>query len=137
MVASPTPVAFDTSVVSIIYNQDQRASFYEEGLEGHRAVVSFQTLEEISYWPRKNGWGEPRRNELMQHMDQYEVIWADLALVHISAQLRAEREKAGRRLNTADAWIAATAILLDCPLASHDGDFDNIPNLQLIRNPSP
>ena len=42
MAASPKPVVFDTSVVSIIYNQDQRASFYEEGLEGHRAVVSFQ-----------------------------------------------------------------------------------------------
>ena len=54
-------------------------------------------------------------------------------MVQISANLRSEREKAGRRLNTADAWIAATAILLACPLASHDRDFSDIPGLEFIR----
>jgi tRNA(fMet)-specific endonuclease VapC len=130
------PVVLDTSVVSIIYNQDPRAPFYERHLEGLRTFVSFQTLEEIYIWPRRNQWGERRRNELMLHMDQYEVIWPDPALVHISAQLRAEREKAGRRLNTADAWIAATALYMNCSLASHDGDFTGIPGLNLIRHPS-
>ena len=57
-------------------------------------------------------------------------------LVEISARLRSERERSGRRLNTADAWIAATAIMLGCPLASHDGDFLDIPNLALVRMPS-
>ena len=33
----------------------------------------------------------------------------------------------------ADAWIAATALMLDCPLASHDRDFSGIANLALIQ----
>ena len=104
MAASPKPVVFDTSVVSIIYNQDQRASFYEEGLEGHRAVVSFQTLEEISYWPRKNGWGDSAAKRTNATPDQWmTVIWSRPSLG--SAYLRTIasqtlREFAGRRLNT-------------------------------------
>ena len=58
-------------------------------------------------------------------------------MVRISARLRSERERAGRRLTTADAWIAATALMLDCPLPSHDGDFSGIPDLELIRAPQP
>lgn len=129
-------VVLDTSVVSIIYNEDQRAPFYEASITGLIPVVSFQTLEELLIWPLRNGWGDRRRNNLLQHIDQYEIIWPNLDLVHISAELRNERERAARRLNTADAWIAATALLLDCPLASHDGDFDGISGLQLIRNPA-
>ena len=71
-------------------------------------------------------------NELLQHPDRYEVVWSAPELVEISARLRDERERAGRKLNTADAWIAATAIML----ASHDGDFSGIANLELIRAPS-
>ena len=73
----------------------------------------------------------------MQYIEQYEVIWPSPDLAYISAQLRTERETAGRRLNTADAWIASTAITLGCPLIADDGDFSGIPNLQLIRAPAP
>ena len=76
-------------------------------------------------------------NDLKQQMDQYEVHWPDDKLVDLCARLRQQRQAAGRRLEIADAWVAATALYLECPLASHDGDFDDIPDLQLIRNPSP
>lgn len=95
-------------------------------------LISFQTLEELYIWPIRNRWSDRRRNELMLHISQYEVIWPNEALALVSAQLRDERERAGRRLNTADAWIAATAILLNCHLASADRGFSSIPNLQLI-----
>lgn len=137
MVTGLGRVVLDTSVVSIIFNRsyDARSPFYESRLAGQQAVVSFQTLEEIHLWPLMNGWAERRRNELMQYMAQYEVVWPDLALIAISAQLRVERMHAGRRLNTADAWIAATALYLDCPLATDDQDFEYIPGLYLIRAP--
>ncbi len=32
--------------------------------------------------------------------------------------------------------LAASAVFLECPLASHDGDFIGIPNLELIHAPS-
>ncbi len=127
------PVVLDTGVVSFIYNGDDRAAFYEDRFIGMRLVISFQTLEELYIWPIKNKWGTRRRNELLRHLSLYEVVWPNLELVRLSAGLRADREKAGRRLNTADAWIAATALMLGCPLAYHDGDFDGIPGLQVIR----
>lgn len=60
------------------------------------------------------------------------LIW-----VRISAHLRSERERVGRRLNTGDAWVAATALLLECPFASDDHDFSDIPDLELIQAPAP
>lgn len=38
-------------------------------------------------------------------------------------------------LSTADAWIVATALTLDCPLASHDGGLASVPDLKLIQAP--
>ena len=127
------PVVCDTSVVSIIYRQSPPALFYEERLQGKRVVISFQTLEELYAWPLKNGWGEERQKDLMAHLRQYEVIWPDENLAFASARLRVEREGAGSRLNAADAWIAATALWLRCPLATHDADFQDIPGLELLR----
>jgi len=91
---------------------------------GLRAVISFQTLEELWFGVLKGDWGPRRRNQLRQHLEQYEVAWATPELVNLSANIRNEREKAGRRLSTGDAWIAATALMLQCPLASHDRRFD-------------
>ena len=132
--ASDTPtVVLDTSVASIIYNSDWRSPYYEDQIKGRKPVISFQTLEELLFGPRKDGWGENRRNELQRHIERYEVVWADAALVDICARLRSDRIKAGRGLKTADAWIAATALMLKCPLATDDKDFDGIPNLEVIR----
>ena len=133
MTPGSQPVVLDTGVVSFIYNGDDRAAFYEDRFIGMRLVISFQTLEELYIWPIKNNWGTRRRNELLRHLSLYEVVWPNLELVRLSAELRADREKAGRRLNTADAWIAATALMLGSPLAYHDGDFNGIPGLQVIR----
>ena len=133
MASAVRPVVVDTSVVSIIHSGQVLASFYEQEISGFTPVISFQTLEELYFWPLRNGWGERRRRELLRHVDQYEVVWSNQELALISAELRDQRVRAGRRLNTADAWIAATAILLDCPLATHDGDFSDISSLHVIR----
>ena len=136
MTANPPTVALDTSVVSIIYADNDLAPYYRERIRGEHAAISFQTLEELRFGAIKNGWGQGRMNELESHIDQYEVVWPSPDLVEACAALRAERERAGRRLDTADAWIAATAIMLECPLATHDNDFDGIPNLEIIKRPT-
>ena len=137
MIAGPLPLlVLDTSVVSIIYNGREKSSFYERQIEGYRPVISFQTLEEMLYGAFKDGWGERQAGDLRDYLVQHEVIWPSQDLVDHSARLRVEREKAGRRLDTADAWIAATALMLECPLASDDRDFFGIPGLTLIQAPS-
>ncbi len=129
-------VVLDTSVVSLFLRNADEAAYYRSEIDGLRAVISFQTREEALFGAIRAGWGAPRMNALQQHLSQYEMVSSSLELVEISASLRSEREQAGRKLNTADAWIAATAIMLDCPLASHDDDFTGIPDLQIIRAPS-
>ena len=44
--------------------------------------------------------------------------------------------RAGRRLETADAWIAATAMLYDAPLATHNAsDYLGVPGLKILLLP--
>ena len=125
-------IVLDTSVVSYIFNEDDRASYYLVQAQGRRAVISFQTLEELWHGVYAGGWGKRRKNQLVGHNKQYTVIWSTAELVDICAQLRAERKASGRTLQSADAWIAATAIMLQCPLASLDRDFSGIPELEVI-----
>ncbi|WP_345326438.1 hypothetical protein [Novipirellula rosea] len=52
------------------------------------------------------------------------------------AQLRADAKKAGRVIQVADAWIAAAAILLGAPLATHNvRDCLQVVGLELIHCP--
>ncbi len=125
-------VVVDTSVVSILFNNRMKSNAYVEFLEGNRAFISFQTLEERLYGAYLAGWESRRMNELTAHLDQYTVIWPNSELVEIAARIRAQREQQGRRLHLADAWIAATALLLNCPLVADDNDFAGIPNLELL-----
>ena len=126
-------IVIDTNVVSYIFNQDNRARFYISQMRGIRWVISFQTLEEVWYGAYLRGWGITRRRELELHMRRYDVVWPDSDLVDVCARLRHERRSVGRAMSHADAWIAATALLLDCPLASSDQDFRGIPELELIQ----
>lgn len=126
-------MVIDTNVVSYIFNQDDRAIFYINKMRGIRGIISFQTLEEVWYGAYSRGWGTTRRRELELHMRRYDVVWPDSDLVDVCARLCHERRSVGRVMSHADAWIAATALLLDCPLASSDQDFRGIPELELIQ----
>ena len=130
-------IVLDTNIVSYIFGDDRRAGFYREQIYGERVIISFQTLEELWFGAYLSGWGVRRRQELASFLEQYEVIFPNSQLADICARLRAERQSSGKRLEIPDAWIAATALLLGCPLATHDGDFDDIPNLGIIKAPQP
>ena len=135
MPSVPSLVVLDTSIVSLLMRNDKRSGYYQNRIEGKRAVISFQTLEEAWFGAFKAGWGAARRNKLSLFLGEFDVVWPTPEMVQTSAHLRSEREHAGRRLNIADAWVAAAAITLKCPLVSDDGDFEGIPNLCLVRAP--
>ena len=129
-------VVLDTSVVSFVFAGDSRAHYYQTQIAGLRPFISFQTLEEMWFGAFTKNWGARRKNILARHLEQYDTVWPTEELVEICAQLRCARQTAGRRLMNADAWIAATALMLGCPLASHDRDFSTIANLSLIQAPN-
>ena len=130
-------VVLDTSVVSILFNEadDERYAAYQDRLAGHRCLISFQTLEELLFGMHTSGWGEARKRRLRRHILRYEVVWLEpeSTLAAISARLRSDLKLMGRTLDVADAWIAATALMRQCPLASDDRDFLGIPGLPLIQ----
>ena len=81
------PVVVDTNVVSYIYRQDQRAEPYLSDMVGRRAVISFQTYEELLYGVLRSNWGERRRNELLAYVDaNYEMIGYDRELINACAR---------------------------------------------------
>lgn len=64
---------------------------------------------------------------------QFAVYPVDENLCAIWATIMAESRSKGRRLETADAWIAATAIAIGAPLMSHNAKhFAAIPGLRLF-----
>ena len=120
-------VVVDTSVVSILLRPDDAAySFYQTRVEGHQALISFQTLQESWYGAYNADWGVRRRGDLERHLARFEVVWPNEELVELSADLRSKTRKIGNELKVADAWIAATALMLECPLISHDRDFSAV-----------
>ena len=48
------------------------------------------------------------------------------------ARVMIDRERAGKRLEMTDGWIATTAIYYEVPLVTHDSDFVGTPGLRII-----
>ena len=127
-------VVVDTTVVSYIHRREPIAQQYMNRMIGHRAVISFQAYEEILFGIQISNWGRRRIDDLIRYVDEtYDMVGYDLELVKACARLRAYSRRRGRELKTADAWIAATAVLLNCPILSHDRDFSGLPDLQVVR----
>ena len=123
-------VVVDTSVVSILSRpEDVRHPFYSEALYDHQLLVSFQTLEERWFGAYYRNWGYERMEALEAHLNRFDVIWPNPTLIGICARLRSDTRKDGNELSSSDAWIAATAMMLDCPLAADNSDFSHVGHL--------
>jgi tRNA(fMet)-specific endonuclease VapC len=79
------------------------------------------------------GWGARRCSLLEQFIAGFGVMYVDDKLCTTWAELRADARKSGRTLSPQDAWIAATALSLDAPLATNNRrDFEHIPQLRIL-----
>lgn len=115
----------DTTVASMIHKSQNGGAidaFYDRHLSGKTVAISFQTVEEMLFGARKAGWGEPRVLRLEAFLKGYVVVPGNDEIAEISARLRADAERVGRSLTTADAWIMATALKLGVPLITDDSD---------------
>ena len=119
------------------YKGDTRADSYRLQLAQYAPVISFITVAEIEVWARRRSWGEVRLKQLEEHLANYPVSFADLPLCRICALVTVEALQQGRPISTGDAWIAATALLLNAPLVTHNvADFSMVRGLSIITQTS-
>lgn len=128
----------DTDVASYLFKKDTRAALYSRHLAGHMLVISFQTLAELELWALSAGWGARRKQQLEHYLRRYIVQDSSPALGRRWAEVVDGARRCDRPVATADAWVAATALLLDVPLVTNNElHFSSIPGLTVISERTP
>src|SRR5262245_23554100 len=110
----------DTNIVSYIFKRDSRAALYAPLLRGNRLAISFMSAAELFQWAVIRNWGLARTERLERAITTYLLIPPDLDLCRVWGKLRAEQQRAGRVIDSQDAWIAATALHFSLPLVTHN-----------------
>jgi tRNA(fMet)-specific endonuclease VapC len=91
------------------------------------------TVAEVERWAIQYHWGEHRVHWLHLYLSRFTVVPSSPDLCRKMAEVMVAAQAAGRRIECADAWIAATALLYDVPLVTHNrSDYLGVPGLTLI-----
>jgi predicted nucleic acid-binding protein len=131
------PLLVDTDVISFRFRQDTRSTLYRPHLEGRVLAVSFVTVAELEQWARTRNWGPARQAELAAHITDFTLLHSNRDLCRWWAAVSVEARRAGRPIQASDAWIAATALLYDMPLVTHNPhDFAGVAGLEVITETS-
>jgi tRNA(fMet)-specific endonuclease VapC len=126
-------IVVDTDIASYIFNWHTLAQRYSDALRGSELILCFMSIAELRMGAISAGWGSRRRALLERFIQGFELVYADNDLCTIWARIRADARSAGRVLSPQDAWIAATALALDAPLATNNRrDFEHVPKLTLL-----
>jgi tRNA(fMet)-specific endonuclease VapC len=129
-------VLVDTGVVSYMFRGDTRAERYHPHLDGRRLAVSFMTVAELDRWVRQRNWGASRRASLEAYLHRFSVYLVDRALCAEWADVSDAARRVGRPIQTADAWIAATALRYGLPLVTHNAaDYAGVSGITLLTEP--
>lgn len=133
MTPSARTVVVDTDIISFLFRNDTRAALYRPHLAGCVLTISFMTLAELQQWTLERNWGAARQRQLLEHVGDYVVHPFDPDLCRWWATVRVACRRLGRPIEVADAWIAATALLYDVPLVTHNpGHFAHAPGLTIL-----
>ena len=126
-------VLVDTDVVSFFFKKDTRARPYRPHLVGRTLLISFMTLAELRFWALCRRWGHEHWERLARHLQGYLVCYADDVMCDLWAQVSDRARRRGRPMEVGDAWVAATALALGVPLATHNAvDFASIDGLKVV-----
>lgn len=74
-----------------------------------------------------------RRLATLRIAESLKPLPVDRAVADAWAMLVAGLRKAGKRAFDNDSWIAATAIASKMPVATQDGDYEEMPGVRVIR----
>lgn len=113
----------DTRVASMIVDERTNLAPYLPHLQNELSVLPFQTVAGLRLGAVLANWGEVRRTRLERFFTNILIQNSSEDLVNCWVRVMKEARQTGKRLEAADAWIAATALLLKTPLLTHDKDF--------------
>jgi predicted nucleic acid-binding protein len=125
----------DTDVVSFIFKNHPIGAIYESDLVGCNLLISFMTLAELDRWAIQSKWGAARREWLRLYLEKFAMLPYNRQLCTLWADVTVAAQSRGCRIECADAWIAATALLYNVPLVTHNrNDYRGVPDLKLISH---
>lgn len=74
-----------------------------------------------------------RRLSTYQLAQRFEALTVDESVADAWALLVSRLRAAGRKVPINDSWIAATAIAHQIPIVTQDGDYDVMPDVEVIK----
>ena len=126
-------IVVDTDIVSYIFKKDTRSELYEPHLIQVPKFISFMTFAELRRWKFQSNWSEIKNKKFEKLLSDYGVVYADEELCNLWARITINAQKKGRPIGTADAWVAAAALMFDVPLVTHNRKhFENVESLKFI-----
>lgn len=127
-------ILVDTDVLSFLLKEDTRADFFKPYLLHKSVAISFVTVAELYCWAYTKSWGQSRITEMENRIKNYVVLPYDYSLCQQWARIRAECEANGYPIHDDnDCWIASTALIYDCALATNNKrHFAHVKDLTLI-----
>jgi predicted nucleic acid-binding protein len=91
------------------------------------------TLAEMRQGALDANWGPRKRDLLEAYLADFSVLHSDSRLCSAWAEIRNESGRKGHPMSGADAWIAATALVLSTPLVTNNPkDYRHLDKLQLV-----
>jgi predicted nucleic acid-binding protein len=128
-----TPAVVDTDVVSFLFKNDSRAQVYLPLMRNRDLLVSFMTEAELEQWILLAKWGVDRVRRFRIFMTGFVSVPSSRDLILQWAGVMVAARANGRRIEAADAWIAATTLLYDAVLITHNPkDNLGVPNLHVF-----
>jgi predicted nucleic acid-binding protein len=130
-VVTPRRALADTSI--FIGLEAQR--FEAEQIEDFEWGISTVTLGELrlGVLQARDPVAASRRLSTYQLAQRFEALPVDSAVSDAWALLVSKLRAAGRKAPVNDSWIAATAIAHRIPVVTQDNDYDDMPDLQIIK----
>jgi predicted nucleic acid-binding protein len=130
-----SPIVVDTDVLSFLFKNHPIGRRYDPELAGRVALISFMTVAELERWTLQHRWSEQRLHWHRHYLSRFTVVPSSPDLCRKWGEVMVGAQAAGRRIECADAWIAATAVLYGAPLVTHNRrDYLGVQELQLISH---
>jgi predicted nucleic acid-binding protein len=131
--SDPKPIAVvDTDVASYLLKGVPIGFEYCKLLQGYQTSMAFVTAAELLFGAARRTLGRRRLLHLELFLTECPIIPFKVGMERVYAQLMIDRQRIGKPMDKADAWIATVAIYHSLPLVTHDANFVGTPGLRII-----